>query len=518
MLLPPEKVVKFKDFEGKNLVLKNSANFKIKDFKIEGAIEQETREGYNLFNKETITQGEFLDNNGNPTIQPDACYSNYISVLQNEIYYFGNRGIWLSVCLYDIDKNFISRNTIPIGNYQIPNDVYYLRINVELTYINTFQLSKGSEEKPYEPYGASPSINYPSEVNGLGDNHNLFVFPEDTTANYGILNFVKKNEVSLTSTDINQGRITLTNPVKLKPNTDYTIYIDISDNTTIDNPPINETTLRFRLNNEYINITSSGYYHFKTPNNLELVAMYFHTFPTNDKQVTTAIYKDIMIYEGIEEKPFMSYKETIVKNNETEYLLDFTSDGIIDDLSLYEGEIPYLENDKVYYDKQWEKYTFTGSEDENWAVTNGDYNNSFKLDTPIENLKKSSSIMGFYSNRFTEGDWNNLMFHNLEGISIFGNKLYIFTSLNGISSVEEFKQYLKNNETYIIYPLKIPIKTEITGELAEQIKNLYNNISTQKGETQISIEEFGKISGQYLLNSPIIEEVLKKYNKEERVM
>ena len=41
-------------------------------------------------------------------------------------------------------------------------------------YKNRYMLYEGTEEKPYEPYGASPSPEYPSEIRAVGDNINLW--------------------------------------------------------------------------------------------------------------------------------------------------------------------------------------------------------------------------------------------------------------------------------------------------------------------------------------------------------
>ena len=55
-----------------------------------------------------------------------------------------------------------------------------------------------------------------------------------------------------------------------------------------------------------------------------------------------------------------------------------------------------------------------------------------------------------------------------------------------------------------IYKLKTLIKTEIIGELAEQIKNLYQNARTYKGQTQVSSQN-SIIKGEYYLNNTFID-------------
>lgn len=59
-------------------------------------------------------------------------------------------------------------------------------------------LIKGTEDKPYEQYGASPSIDYPSEVKTVGSNVNLLTYPyPDTT----------KTVSGITFTDVGDGTV-----------------------------------------------------------------------------------------------------------------------------------------------------------------------------------------------------------------------------------------------------------------------------------------------------------------------
>ena len=90
--------------------LSDSADAKVTELKISGNSKQETREGYNKFNKETVVSNAYIDTAGGFQTQSDICYSDYILVKPNTTYYFGDRGAWQSVAIYASDKTFIRRD------------------------------------------------------------------------------------------------------------------------------------------------------------------------------------------------------------------------------------------------------------------------------------------------------------------------------------------------------------------------------------------------------------------------
>lgn len=110
------------------------------------------QKGKNLFNKETVFSGEYIGADGSIQIQEGISRSNYIVIKPNENYYFGDRGGWTSVALYDKDKKFIQRDTVPIGIYKFSEDVKFIICNIDSTYLNTFQLEQGTIATEYEEY------------------------------------------------------------------------------------------------------------------------------------------------------------------------------------------------------------------------------------------------------------------------------------------------------------------------------------------------------------------------------
>ena len=113
--------------------------------------------GKNLFNLNDITNGYYLDDNGQPQEQSNSWYTNYyIKVEPNTNYTFSGGGTAKRVCYYQSNKTFISRTTSTNASYTIttPNNCYYVRISNANSTSNV-QFEKGSTATTYEPYNRS---------------------------------------------------------------------------------------------------------------------------------------------------------------------------------------------------------------------------------------------------------------------------------------------------------------------------------------------------------------------------
>ena len=170
----------------------------MKDIEIESTlaeITQDTREGYNKFNIDTIVENKYIYANNSNT---DPYYgklnnsnssntSDYIPVSENTNYLLtydydtllsGNeRGY----CFYDENKAPIVIDSIVNSLYSVtnkkatfitPTSAKYLRFSYDKN-CNNIQLIEGTEEKPYEEYGATPTLNYPSEFKNILSSFNI---------------------------------------------------------------------------------------------------------------------------------------------------------------------------------------------------------------------------------------------------------------------------------------------------------------------------------------------------------
>ena len=106
----------------------------------------------NLFDKNNVIDGYRLGSDGTNFANPGYSVTDFIKVKPSTNFY-RNRAITImeAVCLYDKDKNFISR--LQNGNaFTTTENTYYIKTDVENTYLNTTQLELGSTATPYTPH------------------------------------------------------------------------------------------------------------------------------------------------------------------------------------------------------------------------------------------------------------------------------------------------------------------------------------------------------------------------------
>jgi hypothetical protein len=106
----------------------------------------------NLFDKNNVIDGYRLGGDGTNYPNPGYSVTDFIKVKPSTNFY-RNRAINImeAVCLYDKDKNFISR--LLNGNaFTTTENTYYIKTDVENTYLNTTQLELGSTASPYTPH------------------------------------------------------------------------------------------------------------------------------------------------------------------------------------------------------------------------------------------------------------------------------------------------------------------------------------------------------------------------------
>jgi|GEM_PF-4961903 len=108
--------------------------------------------GKNLFNKDTCTDGYFINVAGNITVGASLTYSDFIKVEPSTTYYCSTGARF--VTFYDINKNPVNLGYSTATNTIIvPANVYYIRITLEpITKKNTCQLEKGTAATIYETY------------------------------------------------------------------------------------------------------------------------------------------------------------------------------------------------------------------------------------------------------------------------------------------------------------------------------------------------------------------------------
>lgn len=186
------------EVSGENIHIEDSSDARC-EIEIGGNHQQETREGYNQLKNEGTTQtlnnvtitkkeDETLVVNGTATEDFTFSIKRNIELEDGEQYKLSgcpNGGAEKKYALtinqyyenqshfgqdYGDGVNFTYNGSLPINNN------IYIRLFKGITYNNLIfkpMIVKDTEQKPYEQYGASPSLNYPSPVKSVGNIKNI---------------------------------------------------------------------------------------------------------------------------------------------------------------------------------------------------------------------------------------------------------------------------------------------------------------------------------------------------------
>lgn len=184
--------------EGESFNLNDVDNSKTMDIQLKGNHSQEIREGYNLLippKTQTKNGITFTVNDDNSiTVKGTATETtsiNFINETGTIMLAFEAGTYRLSGCpkgggskTYRLGTNMVSGSVYDVGDgveitidEAVTNKAVWLSVYPGATYNNlTFypMLVKGTEAKPYEQYGATPSLKFPSEIKAVGSNINLF--------------------------------------------------------------------------------------------------------------------------------------------------------------------------------------------------------------------------------------------------------------------------------------------------------------------------------------------------------
>ena len=221
--------------------------------KVMGNQEQKTREGYNLLNSSLFDLSEVSDlatfnqKDGTITFNGTANTDINIRSLRKQIIagtgkenilikiISGSLNGILRLVAQDINYGNIKYAQIGTSSFtsKLIEKVEYNIFSITITsgtVMNDLKLgfmivNDSDLNKEYEPYGAMPSSNYPSEVVCLGSNKNLF---DKDNANLISLNATNQENGTF-SAAINQKHVY----IECKPLTTYTITKSIKDNSVL---------------------------------------------------------------------------------------------------------------------------------------------------------------------------------------------------------------------------------------------------------------------------------------------
>ena len=217
-----EEVIKYKTIsnvlpksegKGTNIELNETGNAFLEVMPI-GNTNQKSTTGKNLFDKNNIVLNKRLGDDGEASIDENGyCTTNYfIPVKPNTAYYSTARiNQSKAFCFYDNSKNFISR-TMYSGQNLITTveNVYYIKISILLSEIDTEQIEEGSTATEYEPYTEAMSTPNPT-----------IKFEEKEDCNFD--NTWKQGQIRLEDGEEREAtnQVITTNFLKISPNVLY---------------------------------------------------------------------------------------------------------------------------------------------------------------------------------------------------------------------------------------------------------------------------------------------------------
>ena len=220
---------------GEEISLSDSAEMELVDFGLQGNSKQATREGYNLLPpfESTVLNGITYTKNADGTITVKGTATDNSFYKQEVSLKAGDYILTGSPDGAENSKYCIQALGYGLGDFgegqsfKLEQDtIVPIRLMVwsGITVNNLVfkpMLTKGTEKKDYEQYGVSPSLNYSSEVEAVGDIVNLFNKNTTTSGCYVNTNGTLTN---ITSEDFRASDF-----IEVKELTDYIYY-----NTTIE--------------------------------------------------------------------------------------------------------------------------------------------------------------------------------------------------------------------------------------------------------------------------------------------
>ena len=513
-----------------HLYLENSNGKDLKELNIDGKSEQETRSGKNLF-KGNITSmtsygltSSYSTTNSNEVTISGVATNSWANISKSVTDGFSAGTYTLSI---NNSQNF---NVSIKGSYEDDSILEYAispdnlsktftaTKNIKSFYVfiwglttgnqyNTkfkIQLEKGSTATEIEEYGATPSPDYPSEIESVGEY-------DETTGKYKIdVNVTGKNlynykdtaQVTSGYTVDKDGWITISYDNTSGSSVKYFNYYTHNLNL--------KTSTNYRIVTEVKNVEGNGQLfsvsQYNTSGQFEEAQMYnFSTSTSNSIYFTTRTTFDS--FENVGNAGIRTYvsfqagqsgsitfrlsvlEDTTVnastfkyepyKSNTTQLILDeplrSLPNGVKD---TYENGVITRRIGRVVLDgsENWYSLETTTSTDYLYVFTSS-------YDSLVANNNKGlSNKLQNYNDILKAGSSVNTSVFSLGGSS---NRIRIFIPLSIASTVDEFKTWLSQNNVEVIYELAEPI-TENVGEI---------KIPTFKGINIINVTSNIEISG-----------------------
>lgn len=471
---------------------------------VRGNCRQETREGYNLWDYLNVVKASvggltidkdyengYITVNGTPNNNyVNLCSSVYIDdlledgqtyTLWQEIYADSNtRGVYLQL-MEDTPGGgtnyYYSRDgavTVTIDKEKFLYRIVLQTSSVDGTgtltnYRNRYMLYKGTDEKSYELPGASPSLDYPSEVRAVGDNGSVEI--KKITENViDLSKSVALYNTEITEIDKENGIIKVHRTNTQDPSIQIFCNLPAGQYTMLHNSH-NFGQVSVYGKNKIVDIGSEKYKIFNATENITDIRIYSGSELPTDYEIN---FSDIILVMGNVAREDIKY----VKYQESSYILDIQK-------QMLQGDYFIKEADGWKEVHCWEKVVLTGNEN-SWSWNTDNFQ---RVSINVANGLNNPSRQMIYSNNFIYGASGNNV-----GIGfLYASRLYLYYPEN-ITSLEDWKallqeKYNSGNPVYVYYPLATSTKlacTEAQSNILDQLNELElfkgtNNIITTEG-------------------------------------
>lgn len=479
------EVIETATAEEESLSLANTKAMPYSDYVVEGKSEQETRSGKNLWNNNNVISTTIITPNSNGGFKIQKVGNERISA-EYPINIPANTNITISRVLKDYSNgsyiycqwiatdnttlwtpNIYTDTLTTSFNKDIKGVIFYLQQianDGDYVEIEKLQIEKGSTATSYEPYGASPSPEYPSDIHSVADEGTVTIKQRGKNLAYtgwaeDFINRINDNTKAKLETYDNKSCLFYSASagygdydnkymfkINWKENTQYTIKCSILNTSELVSS--NYNMLIYYTDGTYTPVFNSS------QQNTWLNFSFTTALNKTIKYITSAYYSGsryldlntFMVYEGTEEnsyEPYQGYDKTI----QTEPLR-----------SLPNGVKDTIEADGIH--RRVGRLLLNGTE--NWTVNSAwHYTNTnlYILNTSITSKEVLCNYFKYYKLVYS----NDI---NGEVGQVWTNYLAFRIDNTTATDLNTFKTWLSTHNTEVLYPLEEEVIEPFTQQQA----------------------------------------------------
>ena len=325
--------------------------------------------------------------------------------------------------------------------------------------LNTFMVEEGNTESPYEPYTGStptqlvpsPNPDYPQTVNVVTGTQNVWV--ESGENLFDISTFEMGGMVSGQITTSNARITNINNPLKVEPNTEYEISVNLGGDIK-----------GFRIGIHQLDANKN----FLSDSNWQQLVPNPYKFTTGANTayigiVCSCSVTSETVISGSNESGYQASTPTqwlrgcmLDINEGVAYTVDLGATELCK-IGTYQDKI-YKSGDDWYVHKACGSILLNGSE--NWSTrTNLDNILQMTVVTAATNImsgsvQKLNNYGKWYASTYNYG--------KIGDFELLSNTTAILIGVNPTETVDSFKTKLLSNNMSVYYPLATPTDTKIT--------------------------------------------------------